>query len=136
MKGSKDGRDKADDALHDALRHRALVPLAECEFGAFLHVGKEDVAHASVHPLVVDDKAALEVVLEAAVIEIGGTGYDDVVVNDDTFGVEHSGIVVVYLDSGAETLRDVGMPRELEHSGIALTGNHDAHINFGKRRGL
>ena len=63
------------------------MPGVEREFGAFGHVGEEDVAHPSIEFRIVYNQAAFEVVFETAVVEVGRACDHDIVVDDHGFGM-------------------------------------------------
>lgn len=69
------------------------MPGVECKLGAGLQVVEEDVAHAAVYLSVVNNKTAFEIIFETAIIEVCRAGNHKVFINDDSFGVEHAGIV-------------------------------------------
>ena len=114
----------------------ALVPLAVGQLRAMRHVGEEYLAHTGVDVAVVDEEIALEIVLEAAEIEVCRAGRDEVVVDDHRLGVEHSRVVEIDLDAGLEALRDVRERGVLQHPRVAAARNHDAHVYLGQRSGL
>ena len=66
----QDRGDEAEERFEEALAEGAFAPFHEGQFAAFLQVFEEDVAHTAVERGVVYQKVALEVVFEAAEVEI------------------------------------------------------------------
>lgn len=66
--------------------------------------------------------------LEATEIKIRGADCDKLIVNNHCFAVEHTFLVKVYLDSGAQALSDVGERSIAQKPGIVFAGEHYSDI--------
>ena len=81
------------------------MPCSITQLGTLSHVAEKYVAHAAVYATVVYQQIALEIILETTEIKVGGTGCHDILVDNHALGMQHAGIIQIYLYAGFEALR-------------------------------
>ena len=96
-------------------------------------VGAIDFGEATVEIPGVEEKVAFEIVFEGAEVEVGGTDGDEFVVDDNEFGMEHTGVVEIDFDTGSETFGDVRGRCEVEEGGVGFGRDKDADVDLSER---
>lgn len=89
----------------------------------------EYVAHLFVKLRSVDEEVALEIVFEAAEIEVCRTDTAKIIVYEHHLAVEHPCVIEVDFDAGGETLRYIAVGSRCEHRGVAVSRHHYADIH-------
>lgn len=84
------------------------MPLRERKLGGEAYVIEENVAHLPVHFAVVDKESGLEIVLEAAEVEVGRAHRHQILVDYQSLCVEHARVVEVDLYAGFQALCNKG----------------------------
>lgn len=125
---SEDGAKQAQERLHGLAGKGAAAPLRGFDAVAVGDVGAENLGHACVFALRIDKEVGLEVVLEAAEVEVARAYGAHLAVDHHGLAVEHSGRVLVKLDSGAQALGDVAFGGVREHGRVAAARYHHPHV--------
>ena len=126
---SKQRRDNAGVRLEEAVEEGAAVPGFADDFAAVLHVGLEDAAHGGGHRAVVDDGVGLEIVFEAAEVDVARTDAAQAVVAHDGLAVEETRAEEVDAHAGAQHFGDVAVARPAQPKAVGLLGYHQTHVH-------
>ena len=69
---------------------------------------EKDVAHAAIDIFRINQKIGFEVILKASEVEIDRAGRDEIIVDNHSFGMKHARGEKIYLNTGLETIVDIG----------------------------
>lgn len=101
-RGLQQRREEAEERLDEAEVQRPTGPFGGAYRDALSEVVHEHAAQAFGEGAVVDEGVDLEVVLEAAKVEVGRSDAGQFVVREQQFGVEEACAIEVHLYAGAE----------------------------------
>lgn len=107
--GSEDGAEEAEEALEGAAQEGAAAPGCGTDAGGAGGVGVEYAGHLVVKLRGVDQEVALEVMLEAAEVKVGGAYGAEVIIDHEHLGMEHPRVIEVDFDAGGKALGYVAL---------------------------
>lgn len=126
---SKQRGDNAGIRLEEAVEQGAAVPGFAEDFAAILHVGLEDAAHCGGHRAVVNDGVGLEIIFEAAEVDVARTDAAQAVVAHYGLAVEEARAEEVDAHAGAQHFGDVAVARPAQPEAVGLLGYHQTHVH-------
>ena len=101
-------------------------------FYAMGHVVHKDLLYAESHPAVVDEDVALEIVVEAAEVDIRRTARRQRVVADEQLRVVEAGRIKIHVDAGVDGLLDEGAAGPLNKLGVGMQRNQQLNVDTGQ----